>query len=165
MKKERIAAIFLALTLLFSLTACAGQTQTEESTPTLRAVVCAPLATLDPAMYTSAGESSVLSTLFEGLMRVRGGKTEPGETDEEALVREIREELEADISVDGFLCAVEYDYPKFHMVMRCYLCSLASDHLVLLEHEAAEWLPLDRLDSVRWLPSDIEVIEKIRLLK
>lgn len=79
MKKERIAAIFLALTLLFSLTACAGQTQTEEeSTPTLRAVVCAPLATLDPAMYTSAGESSVLSTLFEGLMRVRGGKTEPG---------------------------------------------------------------------------------------
>lgn len=78
MKRERIIAAFLAVALLFSLTACGERTQTEESVTPLRAVVCAPMATLDPAMYTTVGEGSVLATLFEGLMRVRGGKTEPG---------------------------------------------------------------------------------------
>ena len=91
-----------------------------------------------------------------------GGKVEQGETPEEALCREIREELSAEISVDSFLCTVEYDYPKFHLTMHCYLCSLLSDALHLNEHEAARWLAPAELDTVRWLPADIQVIEKLR---
>ena len=91
-----------------------------------------------------------------------GGKMEPGETPEEALVREIREELSTEISVDEFLCTVEYDYPKFYLVMHCFLCSLTSEALHLNEHEAARWLSKDELDSVRWLPADVKVVEALR---
>lgn len=90
-----------------------------------------------------------------------GGKMEVGETPEEALVREIREELSAEISVDSFLCTVEYDYPKFHLTMHCYLCSLLTDSMHLNEHEAARWLTMNELDSVQWLPADEIVILKI----
>lgn len=83
-----------------------------------------------------------------------GGKMEPGETPEEALVREIREELSTEISVDKFLHTVEYDYPQFHLTMHCYLCSLLNDALHLNEHEAARWLSAAELRSVRWLPAD-----------
>ena len=93
-----------------------------------------------------------------------GGKVEQGETPEEALCREIREELSAEISADSFLCTVEYDYPKFHLTMHCYLCSLLSDALHLNEHEAARWLAPAELDTVRWLPADIQVIEQLRKL-
>ena len=92
-----------------------------------------------------------------------GGKTEPGETQEEALKREIREELSTDISVDEFLCTVEYDYPKFHLVMHCYMCSLLTDSLNLNEHEAAKWLGREELTSVKWLPADVEIIERLLL--
>ena len=92
-----------------------------------------------------------------------GGKMEPGETQEEALKREIREELSTDISVDEFLCTVEYDYPKFHLVMHCYMCSLLTDSLHLNEHEAAKWLGREELTSVKWLPADMEVIERLLL--
>ena len=91
-----------------------------------------------------------------------GGKMEGGETPEEALKREIREELSAEICVDEFLCTVEYDYPKFHLTMHCYLCSLLTEALHLNEHEAAKWLAKNQLDSVKWLPADVEVVEKIR---
>lgn len=91
-----------------------------------------------------------------------GGKMEAGETQEEALKREIREELSTDISVEEFLCTVEYDYPKFHLTMHCYLCSLLTEALHLNEHEAAKWLSKDELDSVKWLPADLEVAETIK---
>lgn len=78
---------------------------------------------------------------------------------EEALKREIREELSTDISVDEFLCTVEYDYPAFHLTMHCYLCSLLSEELHLNEHEAAKWLSSAELNSVKWLPADLKVIE------
>ena len=77
-------------------------------------------------------------------------------------MREIREELSAEISVDEFLCMVEYDYPKFHLTMHCYLCSLVTEALHLNEHEAAKWLAKDELDSVDWLPADVIVVQTIK---
>ena len=91
-----------------------------------------------------------------------GGKMEVGETPEEALVREIHEELSAEISVDECLCMVEYDYLQFHLTMHCYLCSLATEALHLNEHEAARWLSKDELDSVKWLPADVKVVELLK---
>lgn len=88
-----------------------------------------------------------------------GGEIEPGETPKDALRREIREELSTDISVDEFLCTVEYDYPKFHLVMHCYKCSLMTESLHLNEHEAAKWLGREELTSVKWLPANAEYIE------
>ena len=93
-----------------------------------------------------------------------GGKIEVGESAEEALKREIYEELSAEISVDKLLCTVEYDYPKFHLTMHCYLCSLLMEALHLNEHEAAKWLLKDELESVKWLPADMEVIDRIKSL-
>ena len=83
-----------------------------------------------------------------------GGKMEPGETPEEALVREIREELSADIHVGKLLYTVEWDYPQFHLTMHCYMCTLVQDALHLNEHEAARWLSMADLHSVNWLPAD-----------
>ena len=94
-----------------------------------------------------------------------GGKIEAGETPEEALKREIREELSTEISVDEFLCTVEYDYPAFHLKMHCYLCSLLTEALHLNEHEAAKWLTKEELDSVKWLPADLEVVEKMKQME
>ena len=96
---------------------------------------------------------------FKDWWEFPGGKMEAGETPEEALKREIREELSTEISVDEFLCTVEYDYPAFHLTMHCYLCSLLTEALHLNEHEAAKWLSKDELESVKWLPADLEVIK------
>ena len=91
-----------------------------------------------------------------------GGKMEIGETPEEALKREIWEELETRIVVKRFLRTVEWNYPKFHLTMHCYLCCVESGELMLKEHEAARWLAKDELDSVRWLPADVQVIETLK---
>jgi len=91
-----------------------------------------------------------------------GGKTEPGETPEEALKREIREELSAEISADKFLCTVDYDYPAFHLTMHCFLCSLLSDAMHLNEHEAARWLRKEELNSIKWLPADRQILETLK---
>ncbi len=99
---------------------------------------------------------------FKDWWEFPGGKMEIGETPEEALKREIREELSAEISVDSFLCTVEYDYPEFHLTMHCYLCSLLTEGLHLNEHEAARWLTKDELDSVKWLPADEIMIEELK---
>ncbi len=91
---------------------------------------------------------------FKDWWEFPGGKMEPGETPEEALVREIREELSADIHVGKLLYTVEWDYPQFHLTMHCYMCTLVQDALHLNEHEAARWLSMADLHSVNWLPSE-----------
>lgn len=90
-----------------------------------------------------------------------GGKMEKGETPEQALRREIKEELDTLIVVENLLTTVEWDYPDFHLTMHCYLCRVESGELTLKEHEAARWLTLDQLDTVDWLPADREVVAKL----
>ena len=93
-----------------------------------------------------------------------GGKMEQGESPQQALIREIKEELETEIEVGELLETVEYDYPNFHLTMHCFLCTIKSGDLVLKEHEAAKWLTRETLDSVDWLPADEGLIEKIRAI-
>lgn len=90
-----------------------------------------------------------------------GGKIDDGETPEEALIREIKEELDTEIVVKELLDTVEYDYPKFHLSMDCFICKIKSGELVLKEHEASKWLTKETLNSVEWLPADLGLIEKI----
>ena len=91
-----------------------------------------------------------------------GGKMEPGETAEEAIVREIQEELKVQIKPELLLTTVDYDYPNFHLTMHCFISSIVSGELILTEHEAAKWLSAGELDSVNWLPADVEVAEKLK---
>ena len=91
-----------------------------------------------------------------------GGKIEPGETSQEALVREIKEELDIEIEVKDFLETVEYDYPGFHLSMDCFWCEIVEGSLELKEHEAARWLDRESLYTVDWLPADVGLVEKIR---
>ncbi len=99
---------------------------------------------------------------FKDMWEFPGGKMEPGESREEALAREIREELDTAVAVDGHLCTVEHDYPAFHLTMHCFMCTVASGVLTLKEHEAARWLAKDELFSVDWLPADIEVVRALQ---
>ena len=92
-----------------------------------------------------------------------GGKMETGETPEEALRREIWEELETRIVVEQLVETVEWDYPQFHLTMHCYFCHVESGHLQLKEHEAAKWLAADELESVNWLPADRDLVRKLKI--
>lgn len=99
---------------------------------------------------------------FKGGWEFPGGKIEPGETPQQALCREIMEELDTKIQVGELIDTIEYDYPSFHLSMDCFWCEVVSGNLVLKEHEAARWLTSDELDSVEWLPADVTLIDKIR---
>jgi len=101
---------------------------------------------------------------WQGWWEFPGGKIESGECPQEALVREIREELDAEIEVGDLLETVEWDYPDFHLTMHCFLCSLLSDSFHLNEHEAAAWLTPDTLQSVRWLPADDILLDRLSVL-
>ncbi len=120
------------------------------------AVICDTLETPKRIFATQRGYGE-----FKGGWEFPGGKVEAGETPEQALVREIREELEAEIIVGRQIDTIEYDYPDFHLSMKCFLCEMAEEDFVLKEHEAARWLTKERLYSVDWLPADITLIEKL----
>lgn len=99
--------------------------------------------------------------VFKNGWEFPGGKIEEGETREEALKREIMEELDTEIIIEKFFQTIEYDYPEFHLTMHCYWCQVVSGKLTLLEHKDAKWLGKGELNQVEWLPADIELVQKI----
>lgn len=99
---------------------------------------------------------------YKGFWEFPGGKLEPGETAEQALIRELREELEVEVEVGELAEQVEFDYPDFHLTMYCYWCKLISEDMVLVEHLAARWLSAEELDDVKWLPADRDFIARLK---
>ncbi|MBH1941049.1 (deoxy)nucleoside triphosphate pyrophosphohydrolase [Mobilitalea sibirica] len=99
---------------------------------------------------------------FAGSWEFPGGKMEEGESREAALCREIKEELEVDIEVDDFLLTVEYDYPNFHLTMHCYFCHVVEGVINFVEHSSGRWLKKGELDTLKWLPADLDVVEKLK---
>ena len=99
---------------------------------------------------------------FKDWWEFPGGKIEEGETPEECLKREIKEELEADINIDKYLCTVEYDYPNFHLKMECFICSLIDGHLELVEAEDDKFLTKYQLDNIDFLPADLLVVKELK---
>ena len=98
---------------------------------------------------------------YKAFWEFPGGKMEPGETPQQALARELREELSVEVDVGEFVCTVEYDYPGFHLTMHCFYCSVTGGTLTLLEHEAAKWLDMEQIHSVDWLPADVVVVNAL----
>lgn len=120
-------------------------------------VVAAVIRKNDKIFATSRGYGE-----YKGMWEFPGGKIEAGETPQEALVREIKEELEVTIKVDNLIDTIEYDYPTFHLSMGCFWCEILEGEIKLLEAEAAKWLTKETLYDVQWLPADIMLVEKIR---
>lgn len=117
-------------------------------------------------IYTSERPYQIFATArgygpYKGMWEFPGGKIEPGESPEEALKREIREELDAEIQVEGLIKKVDYDYPDFHLSMDCYWCRLLNKHLILKEALDAKWLGRPNLRDVQWLPADLTLIPEI----
>ncbi len=100
---------------------------------------------------------------FKDFWEFPGGKMEPGESPEQALKREIWEELETRIVIERFVRTIEWDYPQFHLTMHCFWCRVESGALTLKEHEAARWLSTNQLDSVNWLPADLQLIKHLSM--
>ena len=120
-------------------------------------VVAAVIRDKDKIFATARGYGD-----FKGWWEFPGGKIEEGETPQQALVREIKEELDTDIEVGAFIDTIEYDYPSFHLSMDCFWASVINGELILKEAEEARWLTKETLNSVQWLPADITIIEKIK---
>lgn len=120
------------------------------------AVICDSFDTKQKIFATAKGYGD-----FKGQWEFPGGKVEPGETPQQALMREIQEELAAKISVGNLITTIEYDYPAFHLSMDCFWCEVEEGELKLLEAEDARWLTKDKLYSVKWLPADIKLIAEI----
>ena len=99
---------------------------------------------------------------FVNMWEFPGGKVEAGETSEEALIREIREELSITISVDQFVTTVDYDYPNFHLTMHCFLCTQVNGTLTLNEHNDAKWIHSSELNELNWLPADLEILQELK---
>ena len=121
------------------------------------AVICDSLREKKRIFATARGYGE-----FKGQWEFPGGKIEEGETPQQALIREIKEELEATISVGELIDTIEYDYPTFHLSMDCFWCEVVEGELKLLEAESARWLTKDTLYDVKWLPADITIVEKIK---
>ncbi len=120
-------------------------------------VVAAILRDGDKILATQRGYGE-----FAGRWEFPGGKMEQGETREAALQREISEELAVDIKVDDFLMTVEYSYPNFYLILHCYLCHVVEGDITLLEHSSGRWLTKEELDSVDWLPADLDVVDRLK---
>lgn len=101
---------------------------------------------------------------FKDMWEFPGGKIEPGETREEALIREIKEELELDIKISKYITTIDYDYPNFYLTMHCFLCEVCEGKLHLNAHNEVRWVPLEELDKLNWVPADVLVVEKLKKL-
>ena len=121
------------------------------------AVICSSIAKKELVLATARGYGD-----YKGMWEFPGGKIEAGETSQQALVREIKEELDVEISVGELLHTIEYDYPNFHLSMDCFWAEIISGNCILTEHTDAKWLDKSELDSVEWLPADVTLIEKIK---
>ena len=121
------------------------------------AVICDSLENTTKIFATARGYGE-----FKGKWELPGGKLEAGETSQQALIREIQEELDVKIEVGELIDTIEYDYPTFHLSMDCFLCVVVDGEIILKEAEAARWLDKDELYSVDWLPADIALIEKLQ---